>query len=333
MSTMSCPGCGANFPAAPHMAGQQVQCPNCGTPFVVPNAAQPAMIQPQMQPTPNYAPQYAPQAAQPQSKTALWIGLGAGGVFAVVLLVVVVLVMSPSGEPGNPGASGNQKITGNDPISRARLAARRTQSANNLRQVGLALLNFEDKYKHLPAAYSTDTNGKPLLSWRVHILPFLDADLYRQFKLDEPWDSPNNIALLKEMPKEFRPPNSNAAEGMTTYLGVGGPQGCFPPPRSGDGTGPNNTNIAGSTLAEMIDGTSHTIMVIEASDSSAIEWTKPVEFVPDVNEPVRGIAGMFPVGFNVLLADASIKFVSNSVKHDVLRGAYTMSGKEGTALP
>ena len=63
--------------------------------------------------------------------------------------------------------------------------------ANNLKQIGLAMHNFHDSYGGFPAAYSTDKNGKPLLSWRVHILPFVEGQaLYRQFKLDEPWDSP-----------------------------------------------------------------------------------------------------------------------------------------------
>jgi hypothetical protein len=48
------------------------------------------------------------------------------------------------------------------------------------------------------------------LSWRVKLLPYLEQDhLYRQFKLNEPWDSPHNQALLKEMAGRLYDPLSH----------------------------------------------------------------------------------------------------------------------------
>src|SRR5207249_2796575 len=83
-----------------------------------------------------------------------------------------------------------------------RIAGRRTVSQNNLKQIGLAMHNYHDTYRHFPPQALTDKNGKPLLSWRVAVLPFIEQDnLYRQFKLDEPWDSEHNRKLLERMPK------------------------------------------------------------------------------------------------------------------------------------
>ena len=96
---------------------------------------------------------------------------------------------------------------------------------NNLKQIALALLNYEAAHKTLPAQAKYDADGKPLLSWRVGILPYIEEQqLYQQFHLDEPWDSPNNIKLLDQMPAVFKHPKMNKP-GTTVYQGVVG-KGC-----------------------------------------------------------------------------------------------------------
>src|SRR5262249_25637901 len=73
-----------------------------------------------------------------------------------------------------------------------RQEAKRIESSSNLRQIGIALHNYHDTFGAFPTDANTRTNPQNKLSWRVHILPFIEQDaLYRQFKLDEPWDSPN----------------------------------------------------------------------------------------------------------------------------------------------
>ncbi|MBM4090163.1 MAG: DUF1559 domain-containing protein, partial [Planctomycetes bacterium] len=92
-------------------------------------------------------------------------------------------------------------------VQSAREAARRTSSSNNLKQIALAMHNYHDVYKKFPPRASLDANGKPLLSWRVHILPFVEeVALYEQFKLDEPWDSPHNSQLIDKMPRVYQNP-------------------------------------------------------------------------------------------------------------------------------
>ncbi len=109
-------------------------------------------------------------------------------------------------------------------VQAARAAARRMQSQNNLRQIGLALHNFESTFKRLPAdkdfLLNSKSGGKmePNLSWRVHILPYIEQNaLYQEFHLDEAWDSPHNIKLLERMPDVFRHPYANTKPGYTVY--------------------------------------------------------------------------------------------------------------------
>ena len=100
---------------------------------------------------------------------------------------------------------------------------------NNLKQIGLAIHNYAQANKTFPPAYTVDKDGKPLLSWRVLILPYLEGDdLYSEFHLDEPWDSEHNKKLLSRMPAVFRDPDSKlAAQGKTNYLTVRGEKTVF----------------------------------------------------------------------------------------------------------
>lgn len=153
-------------------------------------------------------------------------------------------------------------------VQQVREAARRVTAMNNIRQLQLAILNYESANGNLPPAYSTDAAGKPLLSWRVHILPFLEEQkLYDKFRLDEPWDSPHNIELLDKMPEFFQNPSSAAQSGQSTFLGVGGVNGAFP--------GPD-----GLKLAQFNDGTSRVICLVDVNARHAVEWTKPGDFDP-----------------------------------------------------
>lgn len=119
--------------------------------------------------------------------------------------------------PKKPGG-GNFPPTGNpmprtgiiDAIAQAREAARRSTCKNNLKMIGLAMHNHHSVHGQFPAAASMSTDGKPLLSWRVQLLPFLNAaSLYNEFKLDEPWDSAHNKKLIAQMPAVFACPEEN----------------------------------------------------------------------------------------------------------------------------
>jgi len=205
----------------------------------------------------------------------------------------------------------------------AHLAAKRAQSLNNLKQVGLALHNFHSTHNHFPNDVR-GKDGKPLLSWRVQILPFLEQQgLFNEFQLDEPWDGPHNKALLDRMPAVFAIPGEPAEPGMTFYRGFSGPRTLFDP-NLADGVG----------IASITDGTSNTLAVVEARD--AVPWTKPgsdVPFVDDVKpETFKALLGPLgghaSGGFNALFCDGSARFIKDTINPLVLRSLITRDAGE-----
>jgi hypothetical protein len=197
------------------------------------------------------------------------------------------------------------------PFSRARDAARRSQSIGHLKQIALALHNYHDVYKTFPAASHPDKEGKPRLSWRVAILPFVEQmQLYQEFRFGEPWDSEHNKKLIERMPATYRSPNSKAEEGKTNYLSVRGPRTVFPGPGKQVG------------MMDIRDGTSNTVTVVEASDQRAVIWTKPDDFEPDPENPVKGLVGLQSEGFLAAFADGSVHYLSAKIDSETLRALF-----------
>jgi hypothetical protein len=233
-----CPHCGHRTLVADQYAGQSGPCGRCGQMVTISAAGG--------LPPPYVAPR--------QSK---------GGMTAALVVGIVVVVLLGCGLGYYFLMKGAQY---------ARSAARRTASSSNLHQIGIAIHNFHDVYGHLPAHANHDPNGKPLLSWRVHVLPLMEhAQLYQQFHLDEPWDSPHNSQLISEMPIVYRHPEDGGREGKTRYLAIVGPGTIFPLQA---GTKPE-TGIGTLKFADITDGLSNTVMVLEAPREQAVIWTKP----------------------------------------------------------
>ncbi len=203
-------------------------------------------------------------------------------------------------------------------VQASRDAARRTRSMNNLKQLGLAMHNFHHMFGAFPAAHNMNADGQPLLSWRVHLLPLLEEEsLYDQFRLDESWDSPHNQRLIARMPDVFRAPGSQASLGKTNYLGVRGEEMALIAPRRAE------RYPQGSSLKEFLNSTSNTLMIVEADDQSAVEWTRPVDFEADLDQPLKGLVGLRPGGFQAMFADGSVRFISETIDPVILRRLFT----------
>jgi len=174
----------------------------------------------------------------------LWIG------FWMLGCTTIVAAPVPKGKEAEPPPATDQQ---------------RDQAQNNLRLIMLAFHNYESAYQSFPGDI-LDKNKKPLLSWRVAILPYLDDDggpeLFKQFAIDEPWDSKTNKPLIAKMHKYFAPVRVKAEEGHTFYRGF---------------TGNGTAFVAGkrNRIADITDGTSNSIGIIEAGE--AVIWTKPDE--------------------------------------------------------
>jgi hypothetical protein len=201
-------------------------------------------------------------------------------------------------------------------------AAQRAQSSNQLKQLGLAIYNYHDLYGSFPPSAHFSKDGKPLLSWRVLILPFLaEEKLYKEFHLDEPWDSEHNRKLIPRMPKVFRIPGTKAAEGRTGYLAVVGKDTMF--------TG----EPKGVALKEVTDGTSNTIFLVEADDNHAVEWTRPSDLKFDEKEPTTGFRIEGKGGFLALFADGAVQFISKTVSPKTVKALLTRNGGEAIERP
>jgi uncharacterized protein DUF1559 len=198
-------------------------------------------------------------------------------------------------------------------VAKTRDAAARIQGQNNLKQIALAFHNYADVNGAFPTSV-LDKDGKPLLSWRVMILPYIEQDnLYKEFHLDEPWDSEHNKKLIDQMPHIYLVPGDDAKKKLTRYLGFSGKGALF------DGA-------TGKKITDITDGTSNTIMVVEAA--KGVPWTKPDDLpfgdgklVPLVANPKKG-------GFSVAYCDGSVRFLKNTIKEETLRALITIAGGE-----
>ena len=225
-----------------------------------------------------------------------------------------------------------------------RVGIRRDRSTANLKQIGAAMRLYHDYFRRFPADIR-GKDGEPLLSWRVRILPFLGADsLIAKFRLEEPWDSPHNKALLEPTPNVYALPGARAGPGMTFYRGFSGKDTLFDP-----------TIPEGVDLPRIKDGPEITIAVVEARD--AVPWTKPDSEIPYSEEvralgflnpllgeslhvfeqlngkipeppgilkPLReALGGHYPGGSAVLFCDGSVRHLSQSIDLIVLRALIT----------
>ena len=207
----------------------------------------------------------------------------------------------------------------------AREAARRNACMNDLKNVGLALQEYQMQYRSFPPAYVADATGKPMHSWRVLILPFMNdpqlTALYQQYKFDEPWDGPNNSLLVHRVKAPYHCPSSEEPNSMTNYVAVVGMQTAWPLDKS-------------VRPSDIKDGISNTIMVVEVAGST-INWMEPrdlsfVEATQGIDPPHTGprITSRHVGGVNALFADASVRFLDDTTDPQALAEMCTIAGGE-----
>ncbi len=235
-----------------------------------------------------------PEARKPSDGTTFWrvLGIAALVVFGYWLYVDCV-------------ASGE--------------AARRMQCGNNLKSLALALQNYADTYAALPAPFTTDAEGRPLHSWRVALLPYVEQNaLYTQIRLDEPWDSEWNSQFHDQMPRTFACPNGDgwtpwgAESRETTYSVVVGEETAF-------------ASGKWRKMEEITDGTWDTLAVVERK--TPVCWMNPTAdltfetLLDEAGSEHRG-------GFQASMLDGSVRFISTKIKPEILRAMATASGGE-----
>jgi len=205
-------------------------------------------------------------------------------------------------------------------VQQVRAAARRTETLNNFRQLALAVHNFEAANRRLPAAFSVDEDGNRLLSWRVHLLPYLEEqELYDQFHLDEPWDSPHNIKLLKKIPAVYESKAQELPEGHTMAV-VPVTQASVISQNPEDGN-------LGIEFADVTDGLSNTMLFVEAGVEYAVPWTAPRDLDVEKLSDAAFDTG-HPGTFCAALGDGSTHSVSQQMDVESLVGGCVINDGE-----
>lgn len=286
--SFTCPHCGLQTNVADEYAGQSGPCARCGQTISVPPLGG--------------EPAYAPPPRKSTGPAALVIILVAVLGVAVVCGGILLALLLPA-------------------VQSAREAARRAQCTNNLKQIALAMHNYHDANGCFPPAYLADEDGKPMHSWRVLLLPYLEQQaLYDQYNFDEPWDSPANQWIANTVVPVYCCPSIPNPTSQTCYAMIVGP-----------GTISDGTSC--TSMRDITDGTSNTLMIVEAT-SAGIGWTEPrdldaTSITFQVNEPMGGeIESSHPGGVNCAICDGSVQFLSDFTDPEELRAASTIAGGE-----
>jgi hypothetical protein len=343
--------CGKVLQAKEEYIGLEITCPACGKTMAIPDLGK--AIQPTTEPAVGRPSQTAPPGAQaerpraqrppqPEMSGKALAALILGGltfllpvVAAIPALVLGILALRDiarrSGQLTGKGlAIGGLAlaVAGNITIlpivlvyQGVRESRAQGRSADNLKQLALGMHAYHDTYHRFPAAGNVlgPPNTRPH-SWRVAILPYIEQEaLFRQYRLEEPWDSPHNLELLSQMPEVYAPVHGKTLPAGMTYYQV------F--------TGPNTPFRPGNSAPRMVDftdGTSNTILIAEGEE--AVPWTKPVDIEISPARPLPRLGGMWRDGFIAAMADGSVRWVdTRRIREHTLRLA--IDPRDGMPLP
>lgn len=206
----------------------------------------------------------------------------------------------------------------------AREAARKSQCSGHCSTVRMALLNYHSNYGSFPPASITDENGRPMHSWRVLLLPFLEQGrLYDRYDFSEPWDGPNNRKLAGEFISVYRCPSEPASTPvtMTNFVFITGPGTPWPDANKGP------------SLEDFVDGAATTFLFVEVADSG-IHWMEPRDFHiqqmnPQINSKSgQGISSRHRGGAHVSWAGGHNSWLSEQTDVSTVRAMMTIHGGE-----
>jgi len=196
-------------------------------------------------------------------------------------------------------------------------------ATRSMREILIAMHNYHADYNKMPPRAIFSSDKKPLLSWRVQLLPYLELDsLYKQFKLDEPWDSEHNKKLIARIPPIYQSGGELNRAGKTRYVVPVGKGTIFPP----DGKR--------LTLAQITakDGTSNTAALLQASNDQAVIWTMPDDYAYDEKDPAKGLFhenGAYLTAF----ADGSLRRISTTATSKQFANVLTYNDDQADLPP
>jgi hypothetical protein len=282
----TCPHCGARTKVSEEYAGQTGPCTRCGKTITIPPL------------------QHAVLNLAADRRRSIIRAAAAVAAIIVAVLLFARLVLWPL-------------------VLSDRENTRGLACAENLKQIGQALLMYHAKYGRFPPAYVADSQGRPMHSWRVLLLPFLNEEaLYRQYRFQEPWNSPRNSTLASRMPAVYHCPSdlqqSDSGATQTSYVAITGPGTVF------DGVKPEN----------FPGGPGRVILVAEQS-ASGIIWLEPRDMDVNrmsmhVNDPTadEAIRSQHIGEAHVLVCSGEVFSLDDDTEPQQLEDMLTISGGE-----
>ena len=265
---------------------------------------------------------------EPPSTLALWLIFG-GFVLATVLLFITGLRRLGELMVIATALVGLAALVV-PAIPRAQQAARRSVCQGYLKQIVVALHYYHEIHGCFPPAVVRDESGRPLHSWRVLLLPYMEQQsLYASYRFDEPWDGPNNKKLhTAEMPYYSCPEHAsgrgNKPPTDTCYVVAVGPHTAFPENRC-------------VSLSDISDDKGNTLLVVEVVNSG-IHWMEPrdlhvTQMARQINPPRgQGISSLHgphpPGGANAVMVDGTVKFLDADQTADQIEAMLTIAGDE-----
>lgn len=193
---------------------------------------------------------------------------------------------------------------------------------HRMREIALAMDYFEAVKGRFPVSDGFDGTGNPLLSWRVHLLPYLGyQELYDQFDLDEGWDSAGNLPRAFDMPDVFRSPGDSPLSANTRYQTFTGPDATF-------GRFTDGSDQEGPRLREFTDGSQHTILFAHAGADQAALWIQPDDLEFEATDPLASLGTITEDKITIATADGSVRHISTSVDAEDFKALVTMDGGE-----
>ncbi|NOY41720.1 MAG: DUF1559 domain-containing protein [Planctomycetes bacterium] len=188
-------------------------------------------------------------------------------------------------------------------IQAASKATKRTQRMNNLKDIALAFHHYHAEHGHFPPAVLYDKETGTPYSWRVAILPYMEQHIHGQYQFNQPWDSEHNLKISKMVMPTYSPP-TRPISNKTAYFLLTGPETVF-------------AGKEGVKFLQIVDGTSSTILVVEAKRN--IPWTKPEDITYSPDKPLPKLGGFYEGGFNAAFCDGSVHFLPDDIDPQTLR--------------
>ncbi|WP_417392203.1 DUF1559 domain-containing protein [Gimesia sp.] len=331
-----CKKCGKNYKVSDDKAGKKVKCRQCDAPVRIPELDTDELSEDWEEPEPEFeAPARRRKSspsrnkAKPKSRKKSATGSNqnkfiAGGAVALVLIGSGLLFLFSSEKPGGglfKSITDKVDVVVNSQLDKSAGKSGSGSAGSDIdkmKKIGLAFHNYHDSFIRFPPADAHLVDGKPLLSWRVHLLPFLgQKELYQRFNLQEPWDSPHNSALLNEMPDIYHTEGVNQA-GYTSIMTF-----------SGEGT--PFTGGKGPQMRKFTDGTGNVILCVQAGPDTAVPWTQPVDLPFNQANPVSVLGQTSRGAFLCIMADGSIRKIPPSISPQTLK--YAIQHNDGNSVP